>query len=329
MMRAQTYGRWIILNRSSPMSTIGDTVAHHDRIMLEQEWYYLASTNPQNSTMVKTMNNSDEAMTTKIDLFQPAEDCTWKVHLVSLPTDDKALERQRQRILQRAQDQIEISASSRPHKARAISCSLISQLRPELTDEALLSNELKHKKTQYADQAHLVRTYRKLQANNFETIVDRTCFLSRIYGADSPITLLKAETEQLHRTAISDGQPTQMSKDAEIEKGPLEILDDAYWDQVQRVRVSTKSWVHLTSAMTDYYGHDINKKIIAACIMQRAVRRFLRVQKYFTFEKAMKEVDEKEATKIYQEELARKKAEEELRKLTEIMLRRKLGICKY
>lgn len=41
--------------------------------MLEQEWFFLASASPYQSSMYKTLNNSDEAMTTKTELFNPGK----------------------------------------------------------------------------------------------------------------------------------------------------------------------------------------------------------------------------------------------------------------
>lgn len=61
------------------MATLGKQVLNHDKIMLEQEWYFLASSTPSNSLMYKSIDNSDDAMTTKIDLFKPSEDCIWRV----------------------------------------------------------------------------------------------------------------------------------------------------------------------------------------------------------------------------------------------------------
>ena len=249
------------------MASIGETVAHHDQIMLEQEWYYLASSNPSSSTMVKTMNNSDEAMTTRIDLFQPVEDCTFKMHLLSLPTDDKALERQRQRMLQHAQEQIEQTAFNRPIKQQIIRSTLRSQINPALLDEAVLANELKHKKSLYADQAQLVRKYRKLHANNFESLVNRTGFLKKVYGSNSPIALYKEQAELIHRIAISDGPPVVVESDQHADRSLIDKAEDEYWDNVQKVRVNTKAWVLLEDAMGGYYGHDMNKKINAACLL--------------------------------------------------------------
>ena len=104
MFKAQQYGRWIVLNRNQPMQTLGKPVLHDDKIMLEQEWFFLASSSPYNSSMYKTLNNSDEAMTTKVDLFQPGDECSWKIHLVALPSEDRAGELQRQLLLQQAKE---------------------------------------------------------------------------------------------------------------------------------------------------------------------------------------------------------------------------------
>jgi hypothetical protein len=51
------------------------TLNADDKIILEQEWFFLASSSPYESHLYKTLNNSDEAMTTKTELFNPGKDC--------------------------------------------------------------------------------------------------------------------------------------------------------------------------------------------------------------------------------------------------------------
>eukprot|EP01034_Spumella_vulgaris_P032544 gene32544-40156_t len=114
MFKAQQYGRWIVLNRGDPMGTMGQPVLHLDQIILEQEWYFLASYSPSESNMYKWPSKTDDlyessssgkhATKTRAitnDLFRPTEECNWKVHLVALPTQEKDDERQRQLLLQK------------------------------------------------------------------------------------------------------------------------------------------------------------------------------------------------------------------------------------
>lgn len=41
IFKAQQYGRWIILNKEAPRTSIGELVLHRDKIILEQEWYVI------------------------------------------------------------------------------------------------------------------------------------------------------------------------------------------------------------------------------------------------------------------------------------------------
>jgi hypothetical protein len=58
-----------------PYHTIPIPLNADDKIILEQEWFFLASSSPYESHLYKTLNNSDEAMTTKTELFNPGKDC--------------------------------------------------------------------------------------------------------------------------------------------------------------------------------------------------------------------------------------------------------------
>ena len=83
--KAQQYGRWIVLNRENPSDTLGDQVLHHDKIMLEQEWCYLASHTPYDSFMEKSHSFEDSENKDGNDFFKPIEECIWRLHLVTLP----------------------------------------------------------------------------------------------------------------------------------------------------------------------------------------------------------------------------------------------------
>eukprot|EP01033_Poteriospumella_lacustris_P011140 gene11140-7927_t len=133
MFKAQQYGRWIILNRDDPMGTLGKPVCHLDRIILEQEWCFLASNAPSSSSMFRICENSDDALARKIDLFRPGDECIWRLHLVALPSDDGEWEKQRQQRLQEAKDQIDASEELRLKKANVLLSSLSSFLPDDLS----------------------------------------------------------------------------------------------------------------------------------------------------------------------------------------------------
>jgi hypothetical protein len=83
--KAQQYGRWIVLNRSNPTGTLGERVLHHDHIMLEQEWCFIASHTPYDSFMATYNPLEKQSLSKTADFFQPPEECEWKLHLVTLP----------------------------------------------------------------------------------------------------------------------------------------------------------------------------------------------------------------------------------------------------
>eukprot|EP01041_Mallomonas_annulata_P004544 gene4544-9016_t len=58
LFKAQQYGRWIVLKANSPAKSLGEQVLHHDSILLEQEWYYLASTTPSESFIAMQLENT-------------------------------------------------------------------------------------------------------------------------------------------------------------------------------------------------------------------------------------------------------------------------------
>lgn len=197
MFKAQQYGRWIVLNRVDPMGTLGQPVLHDDRVMLEQEWYFLASISPYQSSMYKTLNNSDEAMTTKVDLFQPGEECSWKMHLVALPSDDKASERQRQLLLQVAKENMDRSEEIRYAKTPGLLSSLQSGLPGHLHFESMLVHKLRHKCSIDANQMHLMNMYKDMSRRDFRSKYGAALYAgSRVCGTISTTAHRKQIAQQ-------------------------------------------------------------------------------------------------------------------------------------
>jgi hypothetical protein len=303
MFKAQQYGRWIVLKRDNPMANLGKPVVHSDRIMLEQEWSFLASQSPYESSMYKTISNSDEAMRTKLDLFQPGDECSWKIHLVALPTEDKTGELKRQLLLQQAKENIEDSQNSRYEKGPALTTSLHSKLPPEMTDEATVFNNLRRKLDSKENQTYLIQRYRELQHKNFAVqygALDPVQFLSALYGRDSKVVRYKAESiaRHLHDDADEVGDtPFLVKDDSHVDAtNPTELAHDEYWHTAQKILLNTRSWAELPSAMGAYYSRDRGRKVKAALILQKWIRKFLNAT--FDYERAMKKVDVMARTKL-------------------------------
>lgn len=303
MFKAQQYGRWIILNQEEPIKTLGRAVCHFDRVILEQEWFFLASQSPYESSMYKSISNSDEAMHTKIDLFQPPDECTWKIHLVSLPTDDRDDVKLRQQLLQEAKDQVNKSQEFRYIKSQQLLSTLSESLNPELQDSNLLNTVLKHKSSQIAEQEHFLEKYRTLEKTGFERITSSPQFLRKVYGKDSPIPHY---TEELLQKSYfrSSSNPSSIINEKESSLVGNNTAENDYWDQVQRLLVRTESWMELPKVMAAYQERDRNKKAQAAQVLQGFVRK--NIDKIFSFPRAMKKIDKRARRKLEEKDQVRK-----------------------
>ena len=109
LFKAQQYGRWILLNQEDPIGKLGQQVGHLDKLILEQEWYYLSSQSPYTSGMFKIKEDIDDALNSGLDLFYPAPECTWKFHLVDLPDSNNEEDIHSNQILFNAMNQIKSS----------------------------------------------------------------------------------------------------------------------------------------------------------------------------------------------------------------------------
>lgn len=198
MFKAQQYGRWIILNRDDPMGTLGKAVGHLDRIILEQEWCFLASNSPYSSSMFRICQNSDDALARKIDLFKPGEECIWRLHLVALPSDDGEYEKQRQQRLQEAKDQIDASEELRLSKSNFLLSSLNSFLPDNLRDDNYIKDKMQHKATAASEQDYLLTKYRDMESRDFRPTRESVEFLARVYGPESSIVAYRREAHRIN-----------------------------------------------------------------------------------------------------------------------------------
>lgn len=192
LSKVQQYGRWVILNRADPMGTLGHPVGHLDRIILEQEWYFLESKAQGKISMNKIVNNSDEAMAVRFtsNVFSPNDDCTFNVHLVALPKDNSEHERQRQLLMQIAQDQIDSSASSRILLNSTLFHSLQSKIDTKYKPQTFIVDNMPHKLDEEEHKHYLWSKYKETGEKTKDgsiTIREKTNLLSSIYGKDSDI----------------------------------------------------------------------------------------------------------------------------------------------
>ena len=134
MFRASQYGRWIFVNRDDPIGTRGQVVKHHHNILVEQEWYYLASNTPEDAHMHKISQDIDEAIKDRSDTpmelrksvnyYQCGDECSWKIHLVGIASNDGSGESKRAQLLSDATEQIIESKERRKVAAKNLLTSM-------------------------------------------------------------------------------------------------------------------------------------------------------------------------------------------------------------
>lgn len=74
---------WIIVNKDNPYESIGKPVLHSDKIMLSQEWFYLASNNKKN---VRLYHYTSSRTAVK-EYFNPGDESSWCISIIGLPND--------------------------------------------------------------------------------------------------------------------------------------------------------------------------------------------------------------------------------------------------
>jgi hypothetical protein len=293
MFKAQQYGRWIVLNRDHPVTTLGEVVGHLDKIILEQEWCFLASNAPGASSMYRIAENSDDALARQIDLFRPGDECVWRVHLVALPSDEADDEKIRQQRLQLAKDQIDQSETLRLTKAKSLLGSLAGTLPDHLRDENYLAEKLQHKRNIQSEQEYLRALYEEMAARDFLPPSQSVGFLSGVYGSRHRIVQYRRAAIDLayQREAVSEsalhrhhqsrlgnsknsssgrgggGSGEDTSSVVHVER-MMSACEIAYWDVAQKLLVQSQSWDLLPRAMAEFSDKDRKRKQEAARIIQ-------------------------------------------------------------
>jgi hypothetical protein len=284
MFKAQQYGRWIVLNRDNPIGSIGQQVSHFDKILLEQEWYFLCSTSPTSSSMWRTKADVDELTRTGKggqDLFNPISECTWKLHLVKLPKDDISNEKERQRDAQIANEQLHISAEKRSNYGGKIS-KVFNDMMDANVNNDFLRKLLAHKETDDLNLKKLADVYMEKTKSNWDPHWISLDFLKAVYGGNSIVTKMKAEVIKYKSMNLDYAPPTIR---VERIKSKLYKLQGKYWDLAGVLLQNTKASNEMPTSLEPYYISDLERKIKAARVLQRCVRRYL--SKKFNFRRAL------------------------------------------
>ncbi len=294
IFKAQQYGRWILLNKEKPIETIGAHVGNEDKVILEQEWYFLSSLSPYDCGMYKTKSDIDQATRNGSDLFNPGDECTWKVVLCDHPHEADEGERKRAKQLSNANFQIDRSKAGRAEKAIALLTHLKDKMDHTLTEDYLVQHKLAHTLEFETQQQYYVCKFAAMSARNFEIINNSPGFLLNIYGDESNIYKFRRQVMFLHAKQ-HQGEKIKKNEIKEVNNEPLTAVEQHsvdYWNTAQKLLVNTKVITELDYSMRKYYKIDYKKKNRAARVLQRSFRKYIRDHK-MSFTMLMKEVDVK------------------------------------
>ena len=294
IFKAQQYGRWILLNRENPIESIGTNVGNEDKVILEQEWYFLSSLSPYDCGMYKTKSDIDEATRNGNDLFNPGDECTWKFVLCDHPHEADEGERKRAKQLSNANFQIDRSKVGRAEKAVALLTHLKDKIDHTLTEDFLVQHKLAHTLEFETQQQYFVCKFAAMSARNFELISNSPGFLLNIYGDESNIYKFRRQVMFLHAKQ-HQGEKVKRNEIKEITNDPLSAVEQHsvdYWNTAQRLLVNTKVMTELDHSMRKYYKIDFKKKNRAARVLQRSFRKYIRDHKR-SFNMLMRDVDVK------------------------------------
>lgn len=304
------YGRWIILNKDNPMGTIGKLVGHLDRVLMEQEWYFLGSPSPFEAKMEKT-GDFESALEKKGALFAPRDECTWKIHLAHLPSDDRAEEKNREYLLHAASEQVKHSEEKHWDYRNSLLHSLISTLPKDLSLEAVADRDLAHKKTYYREQESYIKMYDRLERKDFGTYVHSAQVLESIYGIDSNIARYTLQSKLYQ---IACGRPVRLLK-PRTHVVPLtkqQIMQKNYWDIADQLLLDTRVYEAMPTSLARYYDSSLVKKTKAVLVIQQFMKKVLqRVRERFDYGREMRRMDKKEIDRMKEKERIRLQQEKE------------------
>lgn len=298
--KSSQYGRWIILNRDHPVEMKGKPVGHFDQVLLEQEWYYLASWNPGKCSIDKLKVEIDDVVvgSCKVDLLRPGEECVWKIGLAGLSsTSGSSGENKRAKLIDNATQQMK---QSKLHRMDLMSggsmLPLKDRLDPRLNMDSLKSGPLHYKESMFLNQKHLIQLYSEQAANAFSRQPSIE-FIKSLYGKKSLIYQKKKEVLNIRASQIGIEKPPVRVVEIATETA-LDEYEDEYWAVNHALQIPTGVWSQMHTAMTPYYHVDWKKKMDAIVLIQRAVRHWLQTK--FHFGRRFSTVDKKAAMHWHQ-----------------------------
>ena len=162
-------GRWIILNKDDPIGKHGTVVRHGDRIMLEQEFYYLSSSSPAHVALERTRWSLEDVWKRNpdLDFFGMTEECCWLTHLVhqkNLGTTDT---RKGAVVQLRAVHQLDSSMGARSQARRTL-FGRMNELVDSSTEFDQVQQNLQHKMNEKSDKQHLLELYSTMSRKMFQ-----------------------------------------------------------------------------------------------------------------------------------------------------------------
>lgn len=299
LFKAQQYGRWIVLNRENPLKTIGQTVGNKDKILLEQEWYFLSSMTPYVSGMYKTKADIDNASRSTEELFNPGFECTWILHLHNQPCTANNGEKTRSMILARAKEAMDQSKQNRIDSSTPLFAPLKTKIRPNLHPDVLVQDKLYHLLDDESLQEHFVSRFSELSAKNFATSETTTEFLQQVYGSESNIVKFHEDKVLFNQHELNKIVDKNAKRIANRKITILERKENKYWESAQSVLMDTIVLKELPRSMAKYISIITAKKNWAVKIIQNFFKKYCRT---YSYPKVMQNVDEYVYDKLAKEE---------------------------
>lgn len=289
---------------------MGHPVTHFDKILLEQEWYFLGSCAPYESSMYKH-SNFEIALDRKnvssgSKLFNPREDCTWKFVLVSLPTDKNEEERIREYMMQDAAVQIVQSGEGRWKTRERLNVNIVNSLPEHLKVKHVAETELAHKQTPEDAQQAMVNKYDQIAMSNFGSDAHNLKLLEALYGAESVVfqnALRACQIRKEQLEAIGGTVKKELKKQYKKERSDLEKSRIEFWDNCNKLLVSSEAYANMPSFMEKYYNSDHIKKFKAGMLILKFInKRRNRLKTKFSYAVEMRNVDKIAKQKIIEQE---------------------------
>ena len=161
-------GRWTILNKDNPIGRRGEIVKHGDRIMLEQEFAYLASPSPSDVFLERTRWGVEEVWSKNPDLdyFNMTEECSWIPHLVQQRSLVRADSR-RAALQLAAVNQLGDAVKVRGRAKRAL-IGRLGDMVDITTEFDRIQGHLQHKLSKQGDDEHLLNLYSSMSQRQFQ-----------------------------------------------------------------------------------------------------------------------------------------------------------------